>query len=68
MITDDGVGTLDPRKRRDWLIEGRLSIGRRLGRFLRLELGYRGTHRISNVDVYGYDRHVVGLYIRATTG
>jgi tetratricopeptide (TPR) repeat protein len=68
MITDDGVGTLDPRKRRDWLIEGRLSIGRRLGRFLRLELGYRGTRRISNVDVYGYDRHVVGLYIRATTG
>ena len=68
MITDDGVGTVDPRKRRDTLIEGRLSIGRRLGRFLKLELGYRGTRRISNVDLYGYERHVVGLYIEATSG
>jgi hypothetical protein len=68
MITDDGVGRVDPRRRRDTLIGGRVSIGRRLGRFLRLELGWRGTRRISNVDLYDYQRHVVGLYLEATTG
>jgi tetratricopeptide (TPR) repeat protein len=68
LITDDGVGTVDPCRRRDTLIGGRLGIGRSLGRYLRLELGWRGTRRISNVDLYDYERHVVGLYIQATRG
>lgn len=68
LITDNGVGTVDPCRRRDTVVRGRVGIGLPLGRHLRLELGWRGTRRVSNVDLYDYERHVVGLYIQATRG
>lgn len=66
-LTDDGVGNPDPRKRRDTLLEGSVALVRPITRFARAELVWRGSSRISNVDVYDYDRRVLGLYLRVQT-
>jgi hypothetical protein len=65
LLTDDGVGSADPRRRRDAVLESRVSLERPLGRGVAVELAWRGTRRISNVDLYDYDRSVVGLYLHA---
>jgi hypothetical protein len=67
LLTDDGVGTSDPRRRRDSLLESRVSLERPLGRGVSVELAWRGTRRVSNVDLYDYDRSVVGLTVHART-
>jgi tetratricopeptide (TPR) repeat protein len=66
-LTDDGVGNPDPRERRDTLLEGGLALVRPITRFARAELVWRGFSRVSNVDVYDYDRRVLGFYLRLQT-
>jgi tetratricopeptide (TPR) repeat protein len=63
-LTDGGVGTLEPEARRDWVTDASITLVRPLHRLLDLEAGWRFTHRDSNVDLYGYDRHIVGLVFR----
>jgi len=67
LISDDGVGDLTPEARRDNVLESRLAAWRPLGRFATVELFVTRTHRISNVDVYDYERTVGGLVIRIAT-
>jgi hypothetical protein len=63
-LTDGGVGTTDPERRRDTLFESRLAIERPLGRLVTVEVAWRYAQAISNVDLYDYDRHVLGTYLR----
>jgi tetratricopeptide (TPR) repeat protein len=66
-LTDDGVGTATPSRRRDRSWETRLRLSRPLTRFIDVEgsAGYSDQH--SNVDVYAYDRWVTGLMFRVHT-
>lgn len=66
-LTDGGVGRPDPRRRRDELWSLALALTRPVGRFTELEVAWGYTDRISNVDLYAYDRHVVGLTVRVFT-
>ena len=63
-LTDDGVGTTSPDRRRDTILDARLAVARELTRWVTAELAWRYTRQLSNVDVYDYDRHVLGLYLR----
>jgi hypothetical protein len=66
-LTDDGVGTGTPRRRRDGIWEARLRLVRPVSRFIDLELSTRYGDRTSNVDLYDYDRWVSGLAVRIHT-
>jgi hypothetical protein len=66
-LTDDGRGDLNPDSRRDLVTDVAISLVRPISRRMDVELGWRFTHRESNVDLYGYDRHVVGLYFDVHT-
>jgi len=66
-LTDDGIGTATPSRRRDGIWETRLRIARPLTRFLDLELSAGYLDRHSNVDLYDYDRWVSGLAFRVHT-
>ena len=66
-LTDGGVGRPDPRRRRDDVWSVGASLTRPVGRFTELELSWGFTDRASNVDLYAYDRHVVGLTVRVQT-
>jgi tetratricopeptide (TPR) repeat protein len=66
-LTDDGVGTLSPSSRRDWVTEASFSLLRPIHRYAAIEIGWRGTFRDSNVDLYAYDRHVAGVTLRVQT-
>jgi tetratricopeptide (TPR) repeat protein len=66
-LTDNGSGDLNPDKRRDLVTDVAVSLLRPISRRMDVELGWRFTHRESNVDLYGYDRHVVGLYFNVHT-
>jgi tetratricopeptide (TPR) repeat protein len=63
-LTDGGVGTPDPDRRRDTVLQLRLAVERPLTRHVDLELAWRFTRQISNVDAFDYDRHVLGLYLK----
>jgi tetratricopeptide (TPR) repeat protein len=66
-LTDEGVGTATPSRRRDRSWETALRLSRPVSRFLDVEgsAGYFDQH--SNVDVYDYDRWVTGLLVRVHT-
>ncbi len=66
-LTDGGVGRPDPRRRRDDVWSVGASLTRPVGRFTELELSWGFSDRASNVDLYAYDRHVVGLTVRVQT-
>ena len=61
-LTDNGTGDPNPSARRDWVAEAGLSLVRPVTRRIDAELAWHYTHRDSNVDLYAYDRHLVGLY------
>jgi hypothetical protein len=61
-LTDNGHGDPSPAPRRDWIAEAALSLVRPVTRHIDAELAWHYTHRNSNVDLYAYDRNVVGLY------
>ena len=66
-VTDNGVGRPDPRRRSDDVWNVGLALTRPLGRLTELELSWGFTDRASNVDLYAYDRHIVGLTVRVHT-
>lgn len=66
-LTDDGIGTATPSRRRDGVWETRLRIARPLTRFLAVELSAGYLDRHSNVDLYDYDRWVSDLAFRVHT-
>lgn len=66
-LTDDGVGTATPSRRRDGVWDTRLRIARPIARYVDLELSAGYLDRSSNVDVYQYDRWVSGLAFRVHT-
>lgn len=66
-LTDDGVGTATPRRRRDGVWAAQLRLVRPLTRFIDVEIGTRYSDRASNVDLYDYDRWVSGLAVRVHT-
>ncbi len=63
-LSDNGTGDLDPERRRDHVIDASLGISRAVSRWLELELRVRETRHLSNVDLYDWDRQVVGSYVR----
>ena len=63
-LTDEGVGTPTPEHRKDTVAEGRIAITRPVTRFLSVEVAWRGSRRLSNVDVYEYHRQIIGTYLR----
>lgn len=64
-LTDNGVGTTDPDRRRDNVLQGNAALGWKLSRWVRAELRWNGVRNRSNVDVHDYERHVVGLHFSA---
>jgi tetratricopeptide (TPR) repeat protein len=62
-LTDEGIGTADPSRRRDNILRGMISIRVPVGRGLRAELRWTGERHRSNVDVYDYERHIVGVHL-----
>ena len=62
-LTDDGVGTSNPRRRDDSTLNGVVALGCRPLPDWRVEARWFGTLDRSNVDVYDYRRNVVGLYL-----
>jgi len=63
-LTDEGIGTATPSRRRDHTFETRLRLSRPLTRFLDVEASAGYLDQLSNVDVYAYDRWVTGLIVR----
>lgn len=63
-LTDGGVGTPDPARRRDTVLQTRLSIERPLTKYVDIELAWRFTRQLSNVDAFDYGRHVIGLQLK----
>lgn len=61
------LATLENEQRRDDIVAGRIALSRPIVRHTRLELYWRGVSRISNVDVFDYDKHVVGLLVHLST-
>jgi Tfp pilus assembly protein PilF len=66
-LTDNGVGTANPSKRRDFVWETRLRLSRPITRWIELEATLRYADRASNVDLYDYDRWVSGFAVRFET-
>jgi tetratricopeptide (TPR) repeat protein len=66
-LTDGGVGTLDPSTRLDHVLEGRFSLVRPVTRYAGVELRVQQIERTSNVDIYQYDRRIVGVYVKLHT-
>jgi hypothetical protein len=66
-LTDNGVGDPTPDKRRDLVTDASVTLSRELYRGVMLEVAWRYTNRDSNVDLYSYDRNVVGMYLRFQT-
>jgi len=62
-LTDNGVGTPTPRKRRDLIGDATLSLGWAISPALRLEVRWQNIRNRSNVDVYDYRRSIVGLQL-----
>lgn len=61
------VSEIDGRKRRDHEVSGRVFLARPLHRFVRVEVEYKPSRRYSNIDIFDYERHVVGLVMRIQT-
>jgi tetratricopeptide (TPR) repeat protein len=54
-------------RRHDSVVEGTISVSRPLTEHTRVELRWRGTLQRSNVDLYSYNRNIVGLYLKTQT-
>jgi len=55
------------RKRRDDTLIGRIGISRPILNHVKVEVYYRGTRRFSNIDLFDYDKHLVGVLLRFST-
>jgi tetratricopeptide (TPR) repeat protein len=56
--------TLDFDRREDTVYEAALQLARPLSQFVDLELTYRFAERNSNIEIYSFDRHIVGFSVR----
>jgi tetratricopeptide (TPR) repeat protein len=63
-----GSGLFEADDREDVTWRARVEIERELGAGFSLLARYRYQNRWSNVDVFDYDRHVVGLYVTYSFG
>jgi tetratricopeptide (TPR) repeat protein len=63
-LSDDGVGDLTPDRRRDWVVDASVALTRPITRWLDAQLRFRQTRHFSNVDVYDWDRQIVGTQLR----
>jgi tetratricopeptide (TPR) repeat protein len=63
-LSDDGVGDPNPERRRDAVIDASVTLVRPLTRSLDLQLRAGETRRFSNVDVYDWDRQIIGTQLR----
>jgi hypothetical protein len=54
-----------PEHRRDRILQTSLALSLPISPHAEVELRWRFTHQHSNVDVYRYDRHVIGIALRA---
>ncbi len=61
----DTLGGL--RKREDDIVSGRISLSAPIVRHVRFEVYWRGTRRISNVDLFDYDKQIAGAVLRVST-
>ena len=61
-----GSGNYESDERSDVAYRARLELERELGAGFSLLGRYRYQNRASNVGVFDYDRHVVGLYVTYT--
>jgi tetratricopeptide (TPR) repeat protein len=66
-LTDNGHGDPTPTPRRDWVADVGVTLIRPVYRHVDAEIGWHFTRRDSNVDLYNYDRHLVGLYFTVHT-
>lgn len=55
------------RQREDDIVSGRVGLSREIVRHVRLEAYWQGTRRISNVDVFDYDKQQGGILLRIST-
>ncbi|HEB90154.1 MAG TPA: hypothetical protein ENI85_11330 [Deltaproteobacteria bacterium] len=55
------------RKREDDILSGRISLSRPIAGHVRIEVYWRGTRRISNVDLFDYDKQTLGVLLRVST-
>jgi tetratricopeptide (TPR) repeat protein len=65
-LTDNGVGTDSPDRRRDLTVNTWLGFARPVTDWLEVEVGWGFSDRDSNVDFYRYERHVVGMYFQVS--
>jgi tetratricopeptide (TPR) repeat protein len=63
-LTDDGTGDPNPERRLDHVVDAQLALSRRIADWLDLELRVRETRHFSNVDLYDWDRLIVGTQLR----
>ena len=54
-------------RRRDSVVEGTIAVSRLLTKHTHVELRWRGSLQRSNVELYSYDRNIVGLYLKTQT-
>jgi tetratricopeptide (TPR) repeat protein len=66
-LTDEGVGTPFPSRRRDGRAEATAALAWTLRPPVRVELRWTGIRSRSNVDVYDYGRQILGAYFTAET-
>jgi len=66
-LTDDGVGTVTPSTRLDRVLDGHLSLVRPITRYAGVELRLQQISRSSNVDIFEYDRRIIGVYVKLHT-
>ncbi len=67
-LSDNGVGDPNPERRHDGLVEAGVALARPLTRNLSLEARFRETRHFSNVDLYDWQRQLVGTYLRFRFG
>ena len=54
-------------KRRDHVVGGRIFLSRPIHRYVSVELEWKPSWRMSNLDSYDYKRHMVGMIFRVQT-
>lgn len=62
-VTDGAIH----RQRRDTYGELRIALGRPLAPLVKLEVAWTGVLRASNTDVFDYQRHIAGVYLRVSS-
>lgn len=62
-----GEGDLEIAPRKDDVASGRIAVSWPILNHVRGEAYWRGTHRRSNVDLFDYDKQIVGLLVHVSS-